>query len=84
MPKKAISAEKKAKIIDRVKKEGASAAQIAEQEGIHVNTIYKWLEKDSNKASVSWLEHKRIVKENDDLKKIIGHLTLDISKQKKI
>jgi len=53
-------------------------ADAAEQYGIHTGTIYNWL---GTKATgvVSVLEHNKLKKENEQLKHIIGDLTIKMS-----
>lgn len=76
-----ISKEIRAEVIDKVKG-GQKVADLAEQYGISSKTIYNWL-RGQVTEQVNWREHKRVLKENDDLKKILGILTFELEKTKK-
>ncbi len=77
-----ISKEIKEQIINRIKNDGISVTQVAEDHGVSTKTIYLWL---GNKArgSVSILTHNKILKENQQLKEIIGELTIKMSVEAK-
>jgi transposase-like protein len=63
-------------------KEGATVAETAEQYGISVKTIYAWL-RNQVKPDISVLEYNRLKRENDELKRIIGLITLELERGKK-
>jgi transposase-like protein len=73
-----ISTEIKEEIIKKIKHEGLSVIDAAKQYGISDKTIYNWL---GTKAcgTVSLLEHNKVKKENEQLKQIIGDLTIKMS-----
>ncbi len=75
--------EMKEEIIARIKNEGKSAGEIARQYGISPKTVYNWLRAKALKDT-SVLEIGRLKRENEELLKIIGRLTRDLSKGKKI
>lgn len=77
-----ISKEIKDQIIKRVKEEGVSVPQAAEDHGVSVQTIYAWLKRGVTRQ-VSWLEHNKLKKENQELKELIGEITIELSKTKK-
>jgi transposase-like protein len=77
-----VSKELKDQILKRIKEDGISVAQAAEDHGIATKTIYSWLTKGVTK-SVSWSEHNKLKKENQELKTFIGELTVELSKAKK-
>ena len=77
----AIAKEVKAEILSKVKA-GEKVARLAEQYGVSEVTIYGWL-KTKVEGSVSVLEHRKLQKENGQLKEIIGVLTLELEKTKK-
>ncbi len=79
--KPAIAAEVKAEILDKVKS-GESITKIAAEHGISNRTIYGWLSKKAF-SNVSVVGYNRIRKENEQLKQIIGILTLEVEKFKK-
>ena len=62
---------------------GEKVAELAERYGISTKTIYGWLTKDSGEDVVSILKYNKLKRENEELKRIIGKLTLDMSWGKK-
>ncbi len=77
-----IAKEIKDEIINKLRQGGLSVADAAKQYGISDKTIYNWLGTKA-KGSVSLLEFNRIKKENDQLKQLIGDITLKLSAQEK-
>ena len=77
-----ISKEIKDQILKRVKEEGVTVPQAAEDHGVSTKTIYSWLQ-NGVAREVSWAEHNRLIKENQDLKTFIGEITVELSKTKK-
>lgn len=77
-----VSKEIKDQILKRIKEEGISAAQAAVDHGVSTKTIYNWLTKGVTKQ-VSWGEFNKLKKENQDLKTLIGEITIELSKTKK-
>lgn len=73
-----ISKETKDEIINKIKHEGLAVAETATQYGISSRTIYGWLGTKAS-GSVSLLEHNKLKKENEQLKQIIGDLTIKMS-----
>jgi transposase-like protein len=63
-------------------KEGLSVADAASQYGISTKTIYAWLS-NTVKPEGSVLEINRLKRENDELKRIIGLITLELERGKK-
>lgn len=76
-----VSLEVKAEIIAKVKS-GEKVAELSKQYGISEQSIYSWL-KQKVEGTVSVLEHNKVKKENEQLKQIIGVLTLELEKTKK-
>ena len=77
-----IAAEIKAEIINKIKHDGVSVAEAAKQYGISDKCIYNWLgTKASNTISV--LEYNKVKKENEQLKHLIGDITLKLSTEQK-
>jgi transposase-like protein len=76
------SKEVKEQIINRIKNNGVSVAQAAEDAGVSTVSIYNWLGTKAQ-GTVSLLEHNKIKKENQQLKEIIGELTIRMSMQDK-
>ena len=77
-----ISSEIKQEIINKIKNEDVSVSQAAEDYGISTGSIYKWLGNQA-KGSVSLLVHNKVKKENQQLKEIIGELTIRMSMEAK-
>jgi hypothetical protein len=77
-----ISKEIKEETINRIKNDGISVAQAATDVGVSTVTIYSWL---GNRArgSVSVLQYNKLKKENDELKRLIGELTIKMSLEAK-
>ncbi len=77
-----ISKEIKEETLERIKNKGISVAQAAQDVGVSTVTIYAWL---GNKArgTVSILAHNKLKKENQQLKEIIGELTIKMSLEAK-
>lgn len=76
-----IAQEVKAEIVLKVKA-GEKVAVLSKQYGVSEVTIYSWL-KQKVEGTVSLLEHGKVKKENEQLKQIIGVLTLELEKTKK-
>ena len=77
-----VSAEVKEQIINRIKNEGVTVTQAAEEHGLHPSTIYEWLgAKTENSASV--LEIAKLRRENDELLRLVGLMTLKLSETQK-
>lgn len=77
-----IATEIKNEIISKLKHDGLSVMDAAKQYGISDKTIYNWLGTKA-KGSVSLIEFNKIKKENDQLKQLIGDITLKLSAQEK-
>jgi len=82
LQRKIIAKEIKEEVLSKVKN-GVKVAVLAEQYGISNKTIYTWLSKESGEEIVSILKHNRLKRENEELKRLIGELTLDMSLGKK-
>lgn len=77
-----IAKEIKDEIINKLKHDGVSVMDAATQYGISDKTIYNWLGTKA-KGSVSLVEYNRLKRENDQLKQLIGEVTLKLSTQEK-
>lgn len=76
-----ITLDVKEQIINRVKHGGVPIKQIAEEHGITDSAIYKWLGKGIEGAST--LELAKLKRENDELLKLVGLMTLKLSEAQK-
>lgn len=77
-----ISPELKEQIINRIKNEGISVAQAVKDHGISDNTIYGWISKRI-RGQPTLSEVLKLRKENDELKKLVGDITLKLSETQK-
>ena len=78
---KRIPLEIKNEILQKVK-EGLSVSDAADQYAISPKTIYTWLSHQTQ-SPISILKYNRLKKENDELKRIIGLITLELERGKK-
>lgn len=77
-----IAKEIKDEIINKIRHEGLSVSEVATNYGISNRTIYGWLGTKA-KGVISVLEHNKLKKENEQLKQIIGDLTIKMSVEAK-
>ena len=77
-----IPKEKKEEILAKVKS-GEKVPTLASQYGISDKTIYYWLRADTGEEIVSIVKYNKLKRENEELKRLIGELTLDLSQGKK-
>lgn len=78
-----IPKEKKEEILIKVRS-GEKVPALSTQYGISAKTIYYWLRTDTGEEVVSILKYNKLKKENEELKRIVGELTLNLSQEKKI
>lgn len=78
MSKSPVSQEVKEQILKRIKEDGISVSQAANEHGVHYKTVYGWLAKGVM-AQPSLLEVSRLKRENQTLHEIIGRLTVKLS-----
>jgi len=78
---KRVPAETKREVLEKVKN-GMTVADATKQYAILSKTIYTWLQNETRPA-VSILEYNRLKKENEELKIIIGIVTLELERGKK-
>ena len=77
-----LSDEQCSELVKKMK-EGNSIASLAREYNITSNNIYKRLNKQAD-SKQEILQLNKLKKENEDLKKIIGRLTLELDKEKKL
>lgn len=82
MQRKVIAPEIKAEVLAKAKS-GERVAILADQYGISIKTIYTWLRLDSQDPVVSVLQYNKLKRENEELKKLVGELSLTLSLGKK-
>jgi len=79
---KFIPKEIKEQILKRIKEEGITVNQAADDAGISSKTIYNWM-RNKTLSDGSILEISRLKRENRELLEIIGRLTHDLTRSKK-
>lgn len=77
-----VAREIKNEIIQKVQS-GEQVAALSAQYGVSGKTIYGWLRQASGEAVVSLLDYNKLKRENEELKWLIGELTLTMHVQKK-
>lgn len=78
---KRVPLETKREVLEKIKN-GMSVSDVAKQYALSTKTIYTWL---SNQArpEISVLKYNRLKRENEELKRIIGIITLELERGKK-
>jgi putative transposase len=82
MQRKLVSREIKNEILAKVRS-GIKVVDLANQYGVSDRSIYLWIHQDTNEEVVSVLKYNKLKRENEELKRLIGELTLDLSLGKK-
>ena len=77
-----IAPEIREQIINRIKNEGVSVAAAAKEHGISEATIYTWIGAKTEGAP-SVLEFAKLKRENDELLRLVGLLTLKLNETQK-
>ncbi len=77
-----IPQEIKTEILAKAKT-GEKVSELASQYGISIKTIYTWLRLDSMDPVVSVLKYNKLKRENEELKRLVGEITLEMSLGKK-
>lgn len=82
MKRHKISPDLKEQIINRIKNDGVSVVQAAKEHGVAEGTIYAWIAKKTvDNPSLS--EIIKLKRENEQLFKLIGEITLKLSETQK-
>ncbi len=79
---KAIPKEVREEVLSKVKEGKHSVTKLAEQYGISDKTIYHWIRQIAA-PDISLVEVNRLKRENEELKRIIGIVTLELEREKK-
>ena len=77
-PRKIIPKEIRDEILFKVK-QGEKVMDLAHQYGVSDKSIYTWLHKETGDQVVSIVQYNRLKRENEELKKLIGELSLKLS-----
>ena len=82
MPKHRVAPDVKEHIINRIKNDGVTIVQAAEEHGISKSTIQTWIARRVE-GEPSLGDVIRLKRENDQLKMLIGEMTLKLSETQK-
>lgn len=77
-----IARQIKDEIIGKIQA-GERVADLSAQYAISSKTIYGWLRQDTGGSVVSMLDFNKLKRENEELKRLVGELTLTMHVQKK-
>jgi len=77
-----VSSDVKEQILNRIKNEGISVKQAAEDHGLSTRTIYGWLSKGVA-GQPSLVEYSKLKKENQALKEMLGEVTMELKRSQK-
>jgi transposase-like protein len=77
-----IAKEIKDEIITKIQA-GERVSDLADRYGVSTKTIYGWLRRDTGEDVVSVMQYNKLKRENEELKRLIGELTLTMHLQKK-
>lgn len=80
---KPIAKEIREQILLRIKNDGITANQAANDAGVSPKTVYGWLAKETAKTNCSVISFNKLKRENQSLYQIIGKLTTELNKSKK-
>lgn len=78
---KRIPKEIKDEILAKVK-DGEKVTDLASLYAISEKTIYRWLQ-NQIKPDISIMEYRKLKSENEELKRILGMVMLDLERKKK-
>ncbi len=78
---KRVPLDTKNEMLSKVKN-GLPVVEAAKQYAVSTKTIYAWLSNET-RPQISVLEYNRIKRENEELKRIIGIITLELERGKK-
>ena len=82
MKRQRIAPDLKEQIINRIKNDGVTVSQAAQDHGIAENTIYAWIAKKVD-GGPTISENLKLKRENDQLKILLGEITLKLSETQK-
>ena len=79
---KKIAKEIKEEVLAKARA-GEKVRSLADQYGISDRTIYAWLRQNTGEEVISILKYNKLKRENEELKRLVGELTLGMSLGKK-
>ncbi|MCX6712361.1 MAG: transposase [Candidatus Vogelbacteria bacterium] len=77
-----IAPEIKEQILNRIKNDGVSVVQAAQDHGVAEGTIYTWIAKKTD-GSPTLAEVIKLKRENTQLLQLVGEITLKLSETQK-
>ena len=77
-----ISPDIREQIVNRIKNEGVTIKQAAEDHGITERCIYNWLNKGVG-GIPSALDYSKLLRENKALKEMLGEVTMELKRAQK-
>ena len=80
--RKIIAKGIKTEILSKVKS-GEKVTDLAKQYCVSDKSIYTWLHQETGDTVVSTIQHNKLKRENEELKKLIGEISLELSLGKK-
>jgi len=82
MKKNKVAPEVKEQIINRIKNNGVTVTEVAKDHGIPESTIHTWLARRTE-GQPSLGDLIKLKRENDQLKMLLGEITLKLSETQK-
>ncbi|MGI0058896.1 MAG: transposase [Nitrosotalea sp.] len=82
MQRRIIPKEIKDEVIAKTKA-GEKVPELANQYGISAKTIYNWLRISTGEQVVSVVQYNKLKRENEELKRLVGEISLSLSLGKK-
>ena len=77
-----VSLDVREQIINRIKNDGISVKQAAEEHGVTDRAVYNWISRGV-KNQPSALDYARLKRENQSLKEMLGEATLELKRAQK-
>jgi len=77
-----VSPDVREQILSRIKNDGVSVKQAADEHGITDRAVYNWLSKGINNQP-SALDYAKLKRENQALKEMLGEVTLELKRAQK-
>jgi transposase-like protein len=77
-----ITPDVKEQIINRIKNDGITVIQAAKDHGVAEGTIYSWIAKKVE-GQPTLAENIKLKRENDQLYRLLGEITLKLSESQK-
>lgn len=75
---KVVAKEIKEEILGKVKS-GEKVMDLSKHYGISDKTIYYWLRQSTGEQVVSLVQYNRLKRENEELKRLLGEISLKLS-----